>query len=80
VVNPGIQGEKIEEQGAVRIRGQRDQLALLGMGDLVVERDQIGCLTAKRRPVVNDLELDFATGIIDESHTSSPGTSIFAGA
>ena len=45
----GVERQKIEEERAVRIGGQGDQLALLRVRDLLVERDEIRRLAAKRR-------------------------------
>ena len=51
----GVERKKVEEERAVGIGGQRDQFALLGVGDLLVQRDQIGGLAAQGRALINNL-------------------------
>src|SRR6266849_1583169 len=63
-----VEGKKIEEEGAIGLRGQRDQLSLRLRVGFVVDPLQIGRLSAKARPVVDDLAVDLTRRVIDKRH------------
>ena len=65
---PQIQRQKIEKQGAVGLRRQRDHLAFGFVVGLVEHVLQIGGLAAKAGAVIHDLAIDFAGGEIYEAH------------
>ena len=62
------QRQEVEEERALGLRGQRDHLALrLGTGARVDEL-QIRGLPAEPGAVVDQLAVDFAGGVVDETH------------
>jgi len=69
-----IEGEEVEEQCAVGLRGEADQLApLVGVGLLEDPLDVRG-LAAKAGTVVHDLAVDLAGRVIDEGHVPAPAS------
>jgi hypothetical protein len=67
----GFQREEVEEQGAVAARRQTRHLAFgRRVGHLYVRVDlfQVGGFAALGRTVVNDLELQFLGGSVDDGH------------
>ena len=74
-----LDGEEVEEQGAVRAGGERDELALVPFGGLhvFVDLDEVGGFAAERRTVVNDLHLQLFGRLIYDGHNAiSIGCSI----
>ena len=67
-----IEGQEIEEEGAVGLGGEGNHLALRIRRRLAVDVLQVGGLTAQPGTVVHDLTVDFLGGVIDESHLPSP--------
>lgn len=63
-----IQRKKIEEQGAVRFRGEGHHFALLVLAGVVVDPLQVGGFSAQTWTVVNELAINFARRKIDERH------------
>jgi hypothetical protein len=63
-----IDGEEIEEQRALVIRGDRDQASASLGRQPVVQALEVGGLSAQPRAVVDDLEVDFARPMVDEGH------------
>jgi hypothetical protein len=63
-----IQGKEIEEQGAVRFRGQGHHFALLVLAGVVVDPLEVGGFSAQTWTVVNELAVNFARRKIDERH------------
>jgi hypothetical protein len=65
----GFDGQKIEEQRAIRTGGQGNQLALfLHVLHVAVDLFEIGRLAALARAVVNDFDLQFLGRLIDDRH------------
>ncbi len=66
----GLDGQKVEEQGAVRTGGERNQLAFVASRSLhmIMHLHEIGRLAAHGRPVVDDLDLEFFGCLIDDCH------------
>ena len=63
-----VQRQEIEEQGAIRRGGERDQVApVFGINPLVNVR-QVSGLAAKGGTVIDNFELNFATGVVDDRH------------
>ena len=62
--------QKIEEQRAVGTRRQRHEFALVAGGGLymVVDLHKVGRLAAHGRAVINDFNLQFLGGLVDEGH------------
>jgi hypothetical protein len=59
-ISPSESGKEVEEQRAVRLGAEADQLALrLGVG-LVVDVLEVGRLPAETRSVIDDLAVDLA--------------------
>jgi hypothetical protein len=69
-----LEGQEVEEEGAVHLRGQRDELALGGGIDLVVDVLDVSRLAAKTGAVVDDFAVDFAGRIVDERHAPTPAS------
>src|SRR5438874_2550603 len=65
---PQIQRQKIEKQGAVGLRRQRDHLAFGFVVGLVEHVLQIGGLAAEAGAVIHDFAVDFARGEINKAH------------
>lgn len=63
-----IQWKEIEEERAIRLRCQRDHLALLILSRVVVDPLQVGGLSAQTWTVVHELAVNFASRKIDERH------------
>jgi hypothetical protein len=66
-----IQRKKIEEQSAVRLRGERYHFALLVLARVVVDPLEVGGLAAQTWTVVHELAVNFASRKIDERHLFS---------
>src|SRR5205823_194068 len=62
------QGKEVEEEGAVRLGGEADELALRLRIGLVVDVLEIGGLPAKTRAVIDDLAVDLSGRVVDEGH------------
>jgi hypothetical protein len=68
---PQRERQEVEEECPLGLRGQRDHLAFgLGVG-LVVDVLQIGSLPAEAGPVVDDLAVDLAGRVVDETHSAA---------
>src|SRR5260370_36186660 len=65
---PQIQGKKVEEERAVRFRGQGDHFSFLVLSRVIVNPLQVGGLSAKTWTVIHQLAINFARGKIDERH------------
>ncbi len=63
-----IEGQKVEEKGAIRLRRQRNHLPFLIRSRVLVNPLQIGGLPAKAGAVINQLAVDFACRKIDKRH------------
>src|ERR1700737_3926401 len=63
-----VEGEKVEEQRAIRFRGQGDELSFGLRIRLVVDPLQVGGLAAQTGAVVHDLAVDLSRRVIDERH------------
>src|SRR6185369_6976782 len=64
-----VQRKEIKEEGTFRFRGQRDHLALLLLGRLLVNVLQVGGFTTKPSAVIDDLAVDLAGCEIYETQT-----------
>src|SRR6266496_3479640 len=69
----GLDGEEVEEERAVGAGGQRDEFALVAGGglDVVVNLHEVGRLAAHCRAVIDDFDLQFFCGLIDDGHRFS---------
>src|SRR5207253_8315767 len=65
-------GEKIEEQRAVGLRGERYHASAPGLGNATVDVVQIRRLPGPPRSVVHDFARDLAAREIDQGHALSP--------
>src|SRR4051794_4243709 len=63
-----LQRQEVEEERAVRLRGQGDQLSLGAGIRLVIDVLEVRGLAAQTRTVIDDLAIDFARCVVDESH------------
>src|SRR5712671_6582418 len=63
------QGEEVEEEGALRLRGQRDHLPLRLLVGVRVDVLEIRRLSAEPRAVVDDLAVDLTRAVVDETHS-----------
>ena len=63
-----IDRQEIEEEGALGLGGQRDHLPSRAGRHLVVHELQIGGLAAEPGPVVHQLAVDLAGGVVDHRH------------
>src|SRR6185369_5606576 len=61
-----IERQKIEEQGAIRLGCETDQLSLGLRGGRIVDVLQIGCFSTQSWAVINNLAVDFARCVVDE--------------
>ena len=65
---PQRQREEVEKEGPLRLGGEGDHLpARLGVHPLVDEL-QVGRFPAQAGPVIDDLAVDLAGGVVDEGH------------
>ena len=60
--------KKVEEERAIRFGGEREHLALVLDGQLLVDPLQVGRLAAQTRTVVDDLRGEFFCGVVEENH------------
>jgi len=68
----GFDRQEVEEQGAIRAGGQGDEFALfLGGLNILVDFDQVGGLSAHGGTIVDDLDLQFFGGLVDNCHRGS---------
>src|SRR5215475_13444976 len=65
---PQVQRKEVEEQRAVRFRGQRHHFALLVLPGVFVNPLKVGGFSAETRAVVHQLAINFARRKIDERH------------
>src|SRR5207253_3542778 len=70
---PEVEGEEVEEEGAVRLGRQREHFALVIRRKRLVDELQIRRLSAKTRPVVNDLGRDLLRRVIEQDHGANRG-------
>ena len=63
-----LDGQEVEEEGAVRLGGQREHLALVLDGQLLVDPLQVGGLAAQAGAVVDDLGGQLLGGVVEEDH------------
>src|ERR1051325_391508 len=63
-----VEGEKVEEKSAVRLRRQREHLALVVRRQRVVDELQVRRFSAETRPVVDDLRRDLFRRVVEEDH------------
>src|SRR5579859_675431 len=66
-----IQGQEIEEEGAVGFRCQRNHFSFLILAGVVVHPLQVRGLSAQTGTVVDELAVNFARRKINERHVSS---------
>jgi hypothetical protein len=52
--------EKIKEESHILVRGQREEVSPLTWLEVLMNELDIGGLTAKRRPIVDDFGIDFS--------------------
>src|SRR4029434_991340 len=67
-----VQRKKIEKQRALRRGRQRNELPAIQRINPLMDVIQIRRLPAKGRTVVNDFELNLATRVINDRHSTSP--------
>ncbi len=67
---PRSKRKKIEEKGSLSLGGERDHLAFLLFGGLLVDVLQVRGLAAKARTVINDLAVNLAGCEVDETQDS----------
>ncbi len=70
---PGLQRQQVAEDRPVLLRVHGDELAAPTAAGPVVEDLQVGGLTADRRPVVGDLDLDDPLLPVELDHVRLPG-------
>ena len=63
-----VEGQEVEEQGAVRLGGQAHQLAALLRVGLLEDPLDVRGLPAEAGTVVDDLAVDLARCVVDEGH------------
>src|SRR6267378_1636447 len=63
-----VQWQEVKEEGPVRLRGERNHLALLVLAGMVVDPLQVGGLSAQTWTVIHQLAINFARRKIDERH------------
>src|SRR6185369_16505195 len=63
-----VEGKEVEEESAVRLRGQREHLALVVRRQRIVDELQIRRFSAEARTVVDDLGSDLFRRVIEEDH------------
>src|SRR5439155_18071466 len=63
-----VEREKVEEEGAIGLGSQRDQLPLGLRVGLVVDPLQVRRLPAEAGAVVDDLAVDLTRRVVDERH------------
>ena len=63
-----LDGQEVEEEGAVRLGGEREHLALVLDGQLLVDPLQVGGLAAEPRAVVDDLGRELLRRVVEEDH------------
>src|SRR5688572_22245722 len=66
-----IDGKEIEEERALRLGGERDELSPRIGFHLAVDVLEICRLTAETRAVIDDLAVDLARRVVDHRHRSS---------
>jgi len=59
-----VEGKKIEEQSALGLGGQPNELAIVVLLDFFINVLDIGRFAAQAGAVINDLKIDFSGGII----------------
>ncbi len=67
-----LERQEIEEERAILPRLHRDHLAARVAGNAGVDALQVGRLAAQTGPVVDDLRVDLASGVVDEDHSPLP--------
>ena len=68
---PQFQWEKIKEESSIRFGGERDHLPFGVRGGLIVDVLQVGSLAAQPGAIVDNLAVDFARCVVDESQSES---------
>src|SRR5208282_6187518 len=63
-----IQREEVEEERAVRLRGQRHHFPFLVLPGVVVDPLKVRGFSAQTWTVVNELAINFASRKVDERH------------
>src|SRR5581483_938824 len=63
-----VDGKKIEEQGAVGLRCERQHLPLLLGGELVEDDHEIGRFAAETGAVIHDLGRHLTGSVIEQDH------------
>ena len=63
-----LDGQEVEEEGAVGLGGEGDQLALVLEGQVVVDPLEVRRLPAEAGPVVDELGRDLLRRVVEESH------------
>src|SRR5437868_7449567 len=61
-----VERQEVEKERAVGFRRQADELALGLLGGRIIDELQVGGLAAEARPVINNLAIDLARGVVDE--------------
>jgi hypothetical protein len=65
-----VEGQKVEEEGTIGLRGQGDHLAFLFVCRLIENMLQVRSLTAQTGAVVDDLAVNFTSGKINKTQGS----------
>ena len=63
-----VDGQEVEEERALRLRGQRDHLAAVVLRDLAEDPLQVRRLPAQTGTVVDDLAVDLLGHVVDVGH------------
>jgi hypothetical protein len=65
----GFDGEEIEEESAIGAGGEGDEFTFfLGSADILVNFDQVRGFTAHGGAVIDDFDLKFLRGLVDDGH------------
>src|SRR5690606_4664567 len=69
---PQVHGEEVEEERALRLRGQRDELSAGLRVDPLIYVLEVRGLSAEAGPVVDDLAVDLPARVVDHRHRPPP--------
>src|SRR5207244_3286894 len=67
-----VKRQKIEEQRAIGGGGERDQFAAMVRANALMDVGEVGGFSTQGRPVINNLKLDLAAGVINDRHEKAP--------
>src|SRR6266480_567982 len=76
--NQSVEGEKVEEQGAIGGGRERNKVAAVLRINPLMNVAEVGGFAAEGRTVINDLKLNLAAGVINDRHEESPLADRFA--